>query len=74
MQLRPNQSPRFYEFSKLSFSTTQSLARFKISMFLVNLVPLLLLVGVLTQSGVDADEHLGEQANNLRGKYFDEQC
>ena len=43
-------------------------------MFLVNLVPLLLLVGVLTQSGVDADEHLEEQANNLRGKYFDEQC
>ncbi|XP_033635138.1 uncharacterized protein LOC117296369 [Asterias rubens] len=35
-------------------------------MFLVNLVPLLLLVGVLTQSGVDADEQLGEQANNLR--------
>ena len=38
-------------------------------MFLVNLVPLLLLVGVLTQSGVDADEQLGEQANNLRGEY-----
>ncbi|XP_071801190.1 uncharacterized protein [Asterias amurensis] len=35
-------------------------------MFVVNLVPLLLLVGVLTQSSVDADEHLGEQAIQLK--------
>ncbi|XP_071801121.1 uncharacterized protein [Asterias amurensis] len=35
-------------------------------MFLVNLVPLLLVVGVLTQSGVDATEHLEEDQSDLR--------
>ncbi|XP_071801120.1 uncharacterized protein [Asterias amurensis] len=35
-------------------------------MFPVNLVPLLLVVGVLTRSGVDATEHLEEDQSDLR--------
>ena len=38
-------------------------------MFLVNLVRLLLLVGVLYESGVDAIEQLREQPSELRGEY-----
>ena len=39
-------------------------------MFLVNLVRLLLLVGVLYESGVDATEQLREQPSELRGEYL----
>ncbi|XP_033644896.1 uncharacterized protein LOC117304501 [Asterias rubens] len=53
---------------KQSFSTTRSKARYKNNMILVNLVPMLLLLGVKCESSGDAAEYQRERASDLREK------